>query len=415
MNPYLTFLLFFLFSVYLLETIAELLNLRELRAELPAEFQDILDPGKYHDSRRYQEEGTRFELIRNSIYFIAVIGFTLLGGFNRIDLWVRSLEWSPTLTGLAFVAALSGLRLLLGLPFSIFHTFFLEEKYGFNKTTPQTFFFDLVKGLLLSSILGGLIFAGIFYFFQAAGPSAWLYSWIGVTAVQLLLAYLAPAVILPLFNQFTPLPAGPLKDAIESFAKSRKFRLEGIYTMDSSRRSTKSNAFFTGFGRFRKLVLFDTLISKHTVPELVSVLAHEIGHFELKHIVKSIVASIFYSGLIFYAFGFFLNNPALFEAFQMENISVYASIVFVAFLYSPISRILSIFTQMISRKHEYEADTFAVITFGNPDAMISALKKMSVDHLSHLTPHPLKVLLDYSHPPILARIRALKKYRGQGV
>jgi STE24 endopeptidase len=214
---------------------------------------------------------------------------------------------------------------------------------------------------------------------------------------------------MPLFNKFSPLPEGELRSAIEAYARKRNFKLSGIFTMDSSKRSTKSNAFFTGFGKFRRLVFFDTLISKQTTEELIAVLAHEIGHFERKHIIKSMVLSIITTGIVFYTFALFLNNPDLFAAFKMESISVYASIVFVGFIYSPLLRFLSIFTQKLSRKHEFEADDFAVETYGRPELLISALKKLSVDNMSHLTPHPLKVILDYTHPPILERIKALQE------
>ena len=224
--------------------------------------------------------------------------------------------------------------------------------------------------------------------------------------------FIAPVVIMPIFNKFVPLENGELKGAIEDYAKKQGFKMKGVFSMDGSKRSTKSNAFFTGFGRFRRIVLFDTLISKHTTEELVSILAHEMGHYKKKHILKSIIISILSTGLMFYILSIFMNNPALFHAFQMEHISIYASLFFFGFLYAPIEMILSIFGNMLNRRHEYEADAWAVRTYRRPQSMIAALKKLSVDNLSNLTPHPLKVFLSYSHPPVLERIRSIQGFKG---
>lgn len=409
MNPYMVFIFTLLATVFLLDMLSDSLNLSYLSKPLPSEFKEIYNPQKYDHYLQYQTSHTRLELVRRTVFFIATITFILLGGFNSTDLFARSFNFSSIGTGLIFVGTLSLLRFLLQLPFSIYETFVLEERFGFNKTTLRTFILDILKGAILGSILGGFIFAGMIYFFETTGSMAWLYSWTAITLFQLILAFVAPVWIMPLFNKFSPLPEGPLKEAIQNYAKTRNFQLQGIFTMDSSKRSTKSNAFFTGFGRFRRLVLFDTLIEKHSIDELVAILAHEIGHFEKKHILKSLLLSILTSGFVFYTFGLFMNNPDLFSVFQMDHTSVYASIIFIGFLYSPILRVLSIFTQKLSRKFEFEADAFARETYGRPELLISALKKLSVDNLSHLTPHPLKIILDYSHPPILKRIAALRQ------
>jgi STE24 endopeptidase len=225
--------------------------------------------------------------------------------------------------------------------------------------------------------------------------------------------FIAPAIIMPIFNKFIPLEEGELKQAIEAYARSQEFKLKGIFTMDGSKRSTKTNAFFTGFGGFRRIVLFDTLVKKHVVKELVSILAHEMGHYKKKHILKSIVISILTTGLMFCILSLFINNRELFAAFKMQETSVYASLLFFGFLYSPIQMVLSIFGNMLSRRHEYDADAYAVNTYKDPVAMIAALKKLSVENLSNLTPHPLKVFLSYSHPPILERIRAIRSISPQ--
>jgi STE24 endopeptidase len=279
---------------------------------------------------------------------------------------------------------------------------------------------DLVKGLLLTTLIGGPVFAGLVWFFSRAGDLAWLYSWAGITAVQFLLIYIAPVFIMPLFNKFVPLDDGELKASISSYAEKEGFSLRGIFTMDGSKRSTKSNAYFTGFGRWRRIVLFDTLIEKHSVAELVSVLAHEVGHYKLKHIQKMLAVAVLSTGLMFFILSLFITRPGLYAAFGLEMAAidgrtpVYAGLILFGFLYAPISLLLGLVQNRLSRKHEYEADAFAATTYGRPDAMIEALKKLSVDNLSNLTPHPLKVFLEYSHPPVLERIRAIRNAESVG-
>jgi STE24 endopeptidase len=272
---------------------------------------------------------------------------------------------------------------------------------------------DILKTWILAAVIGGVLFSAVLWFFEKAGPWAWAWCWFAVTLFQICLMFVAPVVIMPIFNKFVPLAGGELKAAIEEYAKMQHFKLKGVFTMDGSRRSTKSNAFFTGFGRFRRIVLFDTLIEKHTLDELVSVLAHEMGHYKKRHILKSMAISILTTGLMFYILSLFINNRELFAAFRMDHISIYASLFFFGFLYAPIEMVLSVFGNMLSRRHEYEADAFAAATYQKPQAMISALKKLSVDALSNLTPHPLKVFLSYSHPPVLDRIQAIRKHQSR--
>lgn len=409
MNIYLIFILFIIIGSYIFNLVIETLNIRHLQPELPEEFKGYYDREKYKKSQAYLKENTRLDIIADSIMTPLIIIFILTGGFNVIDQLARGLGFGSILTGLIFVGVLLFINHLVHLPLSIYHTFVIEEKYGFNKTTPGTFLSDLLKSWLLALILGGLILALILWFFEETGSLAWLYCWIAVTLVQLFLAFVAPVVILPIFNKFIPLPEGELKQAIEDYARHQKFKLKGIYSMDGSRRSTKANAFFTGFGSFRRIVLYDTLISKYTVNELVSVLAHEMGHYKKRHILKTLILGILNLGIMFFILSLFINNEGLFQAFSMQETSVYASLLFFAVLYSPIEMILSLFANFLSRRHEYEADRYAVTTFEKPGAMISALKKLHLDNLSNLTPHPLMVLVSYSHPPILERIEAIKK------
>ena len=409
MNAYLLFILAILIGSYILDVVVEILNIRHLKTELPEEFAGYYDAEKYQTAQRYLKENTRFGLITETLFTPLTIAFILLGGFNYVDALARSFNLGPIPTGLVFTGILLFVSQLIHIPFSAYATFVIEEKYGFNRTTVKTFILDILKGWLLTALIGGIVFTVILWFFEKTGPWAWLYCWGAVTVIQLFLSFIAPVVIMPLFNKFIPLKESELKAAIEEYARAQAFKMKGVFTMDASKRSSKSNAFFTGFGRFRRIVLFDTLIEKQTVDELVSVLAHEMGHYRKKHILKSVLISIATTGLMFFIMSLFINNTGLFAAFRMEHTSIYASLLFFGFLYAPIEMVLSIAGTMLSRKHEYEADAYAATTYRKPEAMITALKKLSVDNLSNLTPHPLKVFLSYSHPPVLERIKAIRK------
>ncbi len=409
MNIYLAAILIILTGSYLLDLIADILNLGHLKPELPDEFKDIYDPLRYRQSQDYLKENTQLSLAADGLITVLTIIFILVGGFNGVDRFARGFGLGPIPTGLVFAGVLMLLSQLCHIPFDAYHTFVIEERFKFNSTTPRTFAADILKKWLLGALLGGVMFAAVIRIFSAAGTLAWLYCWGAVTLFQICIIFIAPAIIMPMFNKFTPLEGGELKTAIEGYAKSQGFRMRGVFRMDASRRSSKSNAFFTGFGRFRRIVLFDTLIQKYSVDELVSVLAHEMGHYKKGHVLRSTLLMILTTGLMFFILSLFINNRALFEAFGMSHVSIYASIFLFGFLFIPIQTVLSIFGNLLSRRHEYEADRYAALTYGKPAAMISALKKLSVDNLSNLTPHPFKVFLDYSHPPVLERVSSLPK------
>jgi STE24 endopeptidase len=408
MNIYLAIILFILIGKYILDLIIEILNLRHVSPDLPAEFADCYDAERYRRSQQYLKETTRLGIIAESILIPLIVAFILLGGFNLVDTVARGAADHQIWRGLIFAGILFLLSSLINIPFSIYRTFVIEERYDFNRTTAGTFILDILKSWGLAGVIGGGVFAGIIWFFTAAGPAAWLLCWGAVTGFQLFMLFIAPVTIMPLFNKFIPLEEGDLKERIEEYTRSQSFKMRGVFTMDASRRSIKSNAFFTGFGRFRRIVLFDTLIQRHTVDELLSVLAHETGHYKKKHILKNILAAILSTGLMFFILSLFINNRELFDAFKMSHISIYAGLFFFAFLYGPIEMIVSIIGNHLSRRFEYEADLYAARTYGKPGAMIDALKKLSMDNLSNLTPHSLKVFFGYSHPPVLERIRALE-------
>ena len=408
MNIYLIVILAIILFKYTLNFIVDTLNVKSADPVLPEEFKGYYDQDKYEKSQYYLRDKTRFGQVEETVSNILMVAFILLGGFNFVDTFARSFEQGPIISGLIFVGVLMLILQVINIPFSAFNIFVIEEKYGFNKTTVKTFILDLIKSLMLGAIIGGAAYTAIVWFFIKAGDMAWIYCWGALTLFELFLMFIAPVVIMPMFNKFIPLEDEDLKATLEEYASAQNFKMRGVFKMDGSKRSTKSNAFFTGFGKFRRIALFDTLIEKHTTDELVSVLAHEIGHYKKKHIIKTMILSIGTTGLMFYILSFFLNNEGLFAAFKMEHVSVYAGLVFFGFLYAPINMIFSVFSSIISRKHEYEADRFAVTTYKKLESFINALKKLSVDNLSNLTPHPLKVFLDYSHPPVLERIRAIR-------
>ncbi|MEW6087905.1 MAG: M48 family metallopeptidase [bacterium] len=409
MNAYFYIILIALAGIYFLETISQLLNLNALSPELPIEFEGVYDSREYKRSQEYTRTHTKFDMIESFFDLITLLVFWFLGGFNRLDMWLRGGNYHPIINGLFYFGILMFIKFVCSLPFNIYSTFVIEEKFGFNKTTARTFIEDNVKMIVLSALIGGLILAGVLAFFELAGSLAWLYGWAAADVFIIVLQFVVPTWIMPLFNKFTPLKEGELKSAILDYAGSVKFPLKGIFTMDGSKRSAKSNAFFTGFGKNKRIVLFDTLIEKHPNKELVSILAHEIGHYKKKHIIKGMIINILQVGLFFYLLSFFISREGIFNAFFMENMSIYAGLLFFGMLYTPMSFILSVLTQVFSRSNEYEADRFAVETTNSPESFVDALKKLAVTNLANLTPHPFYVFLHFSHPPLLKRIAHIKQ------
>ncbi|MCH7590873.1 M48 family metallopeptidase [PVC group bacterium] len=409
MNPYLVFILFVLVGSFIIRCLGDVLNIRNSKNHIPQEFVGVYDTDLYQKSQTYLKENTVFCLVSSGVLLAVQVIFICLGGFDSVDRLARSFSLSPIPTGMIFALSCFFLYQIVSLPFSVYRTFILEEKYGFNRTKAKTFIGDLVKGWVLVFFLGGLIWSILLWLFGALGNKAWAVCWGVVAVYELFIMTIAPGLILPLFNKFQPLEAGELKDSIEAYAKEQDFRINGIFVMDGSRRSTKTNAFFTGFGRYRRIVLFDTLIQNHSVDELVSVLAHEVGHYKRRHIQKHLALSIAIMGIMFYLMGIFMNRQGLFDAFRMTHTSIYAGIFFFAYLYVPFAFFIGILENALSRKHEYEADAFACRTRKNKESMGTALKKLAKDNLSNLTPHPLKIWLEYSHPPILARLKHIEE------
>ena len=413
-NPTAIFILVALLALWNLDFISALFNLKALDPKLPEEFRGVYDEDKYAKSQEYTRVSERYGIITSTYSLTILLVFWFIGGFGWLDEWLRDYQWSDTVTGLAFIGVLFVGNTLLSLPFQIYDTFVIEERFGFNKTTPKTFVIDQIKGLLLAVALGVPLLALVLWIFGTV-DNAWLWAWLAFTAFQLLMTYLAHTFILPLFNKFKPMEDGELKSSIQEMSKKCDFPLTEIHVMDGSKRSTKSNAFFTGFGKRKKIALFDTLIENHGTDELLGVLAHEVGHFKKKHIIQRMIFSFVQTAVVFFLLGLVTDKDSafaqgLFEAFGMnkEQISTAAGLVFFMLLFSPVSRVLSVIGNLSSRKHEFEADAYAAEIQGTPDHLIKALKKLAADNLSNLTPHPLPVFLDYSHPPMSVRIKALR-------
>jgi len=415
MNIYGLVILGALLISYALNILARVLNLRTLGDPLPAEFEGVYDARDYARMQEYTRANTRFGFITATFDLAVLLLFWFTGGFNWLDLLVRGWGFSPLVSGLLYIGLLLLGSSLLSLPFSIYDTFVIEERFGFNRTTVRTFVLDLLKGLALSVLLGGPLLAGLLAFFGHAGEWAWFYAWLVTAGYSLLVSFVAPAWIMPLFNKFTPLAEGELKSAILAYAEKVRFPLKGVFVMDGSKRSNKSNAFFTGFGRNKRIALFDTLIEKHATDELVAVLAHEIGHYKKRHILTGMLISIAHMGIIFFLLSLFIRLAGLHEAFGMEQISFYAGLLFFGLLYSPVEMLLGPLMNLLSRRHEFEADRFAAGTSGLGEALITALKKLSRDNLSHLTPHPFQVFLHHSHPPVLKRIESIRMHHSGAV
>ena len=409
MNTFAVIILVALIGEYLLSLASSILSLRTFSPTLPAEFRDVFDEDKYAQARHYSKTRTYFGFIHSSVDLIILLTFWFSGGFEWFDQVVRTAGYGPLVSGLVYIGSLTLASSLLGLPFRLYSTFVIEARFGFNRTTVGTFSSDLLKGLVLGVVLGGLLLAVVLLFFEWAGPLAWLWCWLAATAFMLAIQFVAPTWIMPIFNKFTALEDGELHDAIVNYTRSASFPLQGLFIVDGSRRSSKANAFFTGFGTNKRIGLFDTLVDDYSVQEVVAVVAHEVGHYKKQHIVKSMVLSVAHLGVMFWVLSFFLRQEALFTAFSVTEPSVYTGLLFFGLLFTPVELVLSVLLNVFSRKNEFEADEFSAMTTGDGESLVRALKKLSADNLSNLTPHPVDVFLHYSHPPVLERIRSLHK------
>lgn len=393
---------------YIFEQILEYINLRAQRVDIPDEIAAFYDRAKYIKSLQYHRELTNFSFVTSAFGFLLSILMLFFGGFGWIDSILRNIVQNDILLALIFFGVITVASDILTLPFQWHRIFVIEEKYGFNKTTLKTFIADKLKGYILGALIGGALLAALIYLVQTIGPNFWIWFAAIACSFMLLMNMFYASVILPLFNKLTPLPEGELKTAIEAFARKVNFPLDNIFVIDGSKRSSKANAFFSGIGKKKKIVLYDTLINNHTTDELVAVLAHEVGHFKKKHIVWSYIVSVIQIVFMLYVLSLMIFNENLSLALGGQQQAIHLNLIAFAILFSPVSGITGLLMSILSRKNEFEADAYARQTY-SATALADALKKLSVDSLSDLYPHPLYVFFHYSHPPLLERLHALNR------
>lgn len=392
---------------YALDIVLSKLNAKRFSDTLPEIVSDIYDDEKYTTSQQYKKTNHTFGLVNGTFSFLLTLVFIILGGFEYVDQFARSFSDNMIVIALVFFGVIILGTSLLAIPFSYYNTFVIEEKFGFNKTTTKTFFLDQLKGLLMTFVLGGGIMSLVIYVYTKTGTDFWLYAWGILTVFMIFMNMFYSRLIVPIFNKQTPLEEGTLKQKIADYAATVGFTLQKIYVLNASERSTKANAYFSGFGKEKRVTLFDTLINDLEEEEIVAVLAHEVGHYKRKHIIFNMILSILLTGLTFYLFSLCVSYPELSQALGVSNPSFHVGLVAFMILYSPISEFTSLITNYFSRKFEYQADNYAKNTY-DADAMITALKKITRNGLSNLTPHPAYVFMHYSHPTLIQRITNLK-------
>jgi STE24 endopeptidase len=393
---------------FIIDKILDTLNAKHFNDKIPEKIADVYDAAEYKKSQAYKKANEKFSNITSTFSIVLTLIFFFIEGFKYVDDFARSFVEHPILVALIFFGFIMLGSDILTTPFSYYQTFVIEEKFGFNKSTKKTFWFDKIKGWLMSILLGGGILSLIIWFYQFAGENFWIYAWILVAVFSLLMNMFYAKLIVPIFNKQKPLESGELKSAIENYAKKVGFTLNNIFVIDGSKRSTKANAYFSGFGLQKRITLFDTLINDLETAEIVAVLAHEVGHYKKKHVIFNLGSSILLTGLTLFILSLFINSSLLSEALGVSTPSFHIGLIAFGILYSPISEVTGLFMNYMSRKFEYQADNYAKETFeANP--LISSLKKLSKNSLSNLTPHPAYVFMHYSHPTLLERIKNLEK------
>jgi len=392
---------------YVFEQFLEYLNSKAKTDKLPKDLADIYDAQKFKKQQDYERVTGRFSFLTSSFSFVIILLMLFFYGFAYIDYLAGTITDNNILKALLFFGILMFASDIINTPFDLYRTFVIEEKFGFNKMTVKTYILDKLKGWLLGAVIGGGLLSLIIWFYNVLGEMFWLYAWGIVSLFMISMLMFYSNLIVPLFNKQTPLEDGELKQAIEEFSKKTGFKLKNIYKIDGSKRSTKANAYFTGIGKTKRIVLYDTLIDDLSTEEIVAVLAHEIGHYKKKHTLYGIILSLLQTGTTFYIFSLFVNNIDLAKALGVNQPSFHISLIAFGILYSPISLIIGLAINILSRKNEYQADDFAKENY-NGEYLISALKKLSRNNLSNLTPHPVYVFFHYSHPSLLQRIKNLK-------
>jgi STE24 endopeptidase len=392
---------------YVLDRAFDLLNLSRMRPELPPELKAFYDEEKYSRSQKYLREKSRFALLVSTFSFVATLTILLTGMLGTLDTWLRGYTTHPYLLPMLFFAVLAVASDVVGTPFALYNIFVIEEKYGFNKTTFKTWMLDKLKGAVLGAILGGFVLMALIWLLEQLQEGFWIWFWVGMTVFSLGLQYMYTTLLLPIFNKLKPLEDGDLRSAIESYSARVGFPLGNIMVMDGSKRSTKANAFFAGFGSKKRIILYDTLVAQMSQSEILAVLAHEVGHYKRRHIILSMVLGIANIGVLLFVFSRLVFEPSLSEALGATSPGVHLNLLSFFLLYSPISQLTGLGMNLLSRKNEYEADAYARAT-SDGKALQSALIKLHVETLSNLRPHPAYVFWHYSHPTLLQRIGALE-------
>ncbi len=410
MTPEILFkiLIAIIFLNFLKDRIISYLNARHFGDKLPKEISDVYDNEEYLKSQAYKKENYKFSILTNSFSLVLTLAFFFLNGFSTLDIWIRSFTANEITITLSYLGIIFFVSDFLNIPFSYYQTFVIEEKFGFNKSTKKLFFLDKLKSWVLTLIVGGLLLSLITWFYQKTGNSFWIYTWVLVGVFSITANLFYSSLIVPLFNKQTPLEEGELKTQLEKFATSVGFKLDKIFVIDGSKRSSKANAYFSGFGPKKRIVLFDTLINDLSSDEIVAVFAHEVGHYKRKHTLFNLFASLLITGFTLYLLAILINSPLLSEALSIETPSFHIGLITFSILYSPISEITGLLMNYISRIFEYQADNYAK-EHTHSKYLISSLKKLSKNSLSNLTPHKATVFLHYSHPTLLQRINNLKK------
>ncbi len=391
---------------FLVDKWLDYLNAKHFDDEIPVALEDVYEDAAYYKSQDYKKENFKFSSIISIFSFLLTLAFFFFKGFAYIDKIARDFSDNPIIITLVFFGVIMLGSDILTTPLSYYNTFVIEEKYGFNKSTKALFFIDKIKGWFLTIILGGGILALIVWFYQQTGKNFWIYTWVFMALFSVFMMLFYSSLIVPLFNKQTPLQDGELKNQLENFANKVGFNLDKIFVIDGSKRSTKANAYFTGFGKKKRIVLYDTLINELETDEIVAVLAHEVGHYKKNHVLFNIITSIALTGLTLYIFSFFINSQLLASALSVSEPSFHIGLIAFGVLYTPISEITGLFMNSISRKFEYQADDYAKTNFG-ATSLITSLKKLSKNSLSNLTPHKAYVFMHYSHPTLLQRIQNL--------
>jgi STE24 endopeptidase len=384
------------------------LNNKNRKLPIPKVLEGIYDEGQYKKSQGYHKVVNNFSILTSSISFIIALCMLYFGVFGWLDGWLRSIASIDLLASLYFFGILYFVSDILTIPFQLYSIFVIEEKFGFNKTTPKTFIMDKIKGYLLTIVIGGIILTTLIWLVFSMGAGFWIYFWIIISVLMIFINMFYTSLIVPIFNKLNPLEDGELKSAIEDYSKKVIFPLTNVFVIDGSKRSSKGNAFFSGFGKKKKVVLYDTLIEKHTTEELVAVLAHEVGHFKKKHIIWSMIFGIAQTGIMLYLLSLMIFNSEVSYAMGGQTTAMHLNILAFGILFSPLSKITGVLMNIFSRKNEYEADAYAVTTYDRKP-LIDALKKLTSDSLGNLTPHPWYVFFNYSHPSLLQRVEAMEK------